>query len=969
MQTIRRPGGNISFPVQNLSPLEGRILCSAAHDVGAKLSLPEHGSYGLSAAPRAILQAAIASASPLTDLPLLHSRPTATAKLFLDLDGDPPTASWGGYPVSATPAYHTDGDASTFSVAELAAVREIWARVSEKYAPFDIDVTTEAPPALTNKVAFRIVIGGDGAWFGGSSGVTWFNSFSDFHPNTGYVFAKNLANGTVTYVAEAAAHEAGHGFGLQHQSTYSGSTLTAEYNPGNGLVAPLMGNSYYAARGIWWTGPNNLGATTTQDDLAVLTGTTNGFGYAADDFGSSTAAAATVTVTGGSVAVSGIIEQASDLDYFKFTATAGGQASFTADVGSYVRAETGASAGATLDLALELRDSSGSLIASADTASLGETISANLPAAGDYYLVVRSHGSYGDLGTYVLSGTVPTVSGGPTANAGGPYAVAEGGSVALSAADSSGSALTYAWDLDDDGVFGETGAGATRGVETGVSPTFGASTLDGPTSATVWLLVTDASGNTSTASATVSVANAAPTVAPTGNSSVAEGATYTLGFSATDPGGDAISTWVINWGDGTTPTTAGTGASSATHTYADNGTYTLSVTATDDDGGAGTSTATITVTDSVDPDPDPDLTPPTATLATLATPVATATRYIFAVTYADAVGLDPTSPGATDVRVTGPGGFDQVARFLSASTADGGKSYLAYYAITPPGGAWSYKGNGSYTFAVQPGAVTDTSGNAVTAGAIGTLSVRLPIPDLAGNTLADAAYAGIVGAGYDQSYDDFVSKGDRNDYYRIRVKAATDVTIKLSGMTDDANVQLLDGNGAVVQTSNRAGTRTEYIVRTLAPGYYYLRAYYEGAASTAYGLRVTAGAVAATAPGSADTVGNTLATAAYVGIVGSGYARLYREALTSAGTDAADVYRLRIKSPTTVTAGLHDLIDNAQLALLDGDGRVLARSTRAGTKRESVSLPLAAGNYYLRVFSDSPVATPYSLDVFGGTGD
>ena len=43
----------------------------------------------------------------------------------------------------------------------------------------------------------------------------------------------------------------------------------------------------------------------------------------------------------------------------------------------------------------------------------------------------------------------------PTADAGGPYAVAEGGSVVLSASgsDANGDSLTYAWDLDNNGSF------------------------------------------------------------------------------------------------------------------------------------------------------------------------------------------------------------------------------------------------------------------------------------------------------------------------------------------------------------------------------------------------------------------------------------------------------------------------------------------------------------------------------------
>ncbi|MEZ0264682.1 MAG: pre-peptidase C-terminal domain-containing protein, partial [Phycisphaerae bacterium] len=397
--------------------LEPRVLLSARHDPFGAGTFPAVGvgcrPDGVSAPPLdpgasnvpAAGPAIPAEDSPLSAVPLLHSRPAATVKLYLDFDGDVPTASWGGYSVPATPAYDTDGNAAAFSDTELSAVRQMWARVAEKYAPFNIDVTTAAPPALTNKVAFRIVVGGDGAWYGGGGGVTWANSFSNFQPNTGYVFSKNLANGTFEFVAEAAAHEAGHGFGLQHQSIYNGTTIANEYNPGNSLVAPVMGSSYYAARGVWWLGPNNLSSTTIQDDLSVLNNAANAFRYAGDDYGSTAATAGALPATGGTLAAAGVIEQAADLDYFSFTAATAGQASFTANVGSYVRAETGSSAGATLDLALELRDAGGNLIASADTSALGETFTANLPVAGTYYLVVRSHGAYGDLGTYVVDGT------------------------------------------------------------------------------------------------------------------------------------------------------------------------------------------------------------------------------------------------------------------------------------------------------------------------------------------------------------------------------------------------------------------------------------------------------------------------------------------------------------------------------------------------------------------------------------
>ena len=45
------------------------------------------------------------------------------------------------------------------------------------------------------------------------------------------------------------------------------------------------------------------------------------------------------------------------------------------------------------------------MVATADTASLSESITANL-GAGTYYLSVMSEGNYGDVGQYTISGIV-----------------------------------------------------------------------------------------------------------------------------------------------------------------------------------------------------------------------------------------------------------------------------------------------------------------------------------------------------------------------------------------------------------------------------------------------------------------------------------------------------------------------------------------------------------------------------------
>jgi hypothetical protein len=349
----------------------------------------------------------LSGANPLTAIPALSSNPSAPATLYLDFDGDP-ASTWFIAPVSETPAYDQDGDPSSFSDGELSSIRAIWARVAEKYAPFNINVTTVNPGSFANDTLnLHVVIGGNGAWTGGGlGGTSYVGAFHLGYPNVVYAFSAVLNGGDPTMVGEVAAHESGHTFGLEHQSLYGpgGGAWINEYNPGNALVAPIMGRSYYAARGVWSNG-QSTSATTYQDDMAVIAAANNGFGYRPDDHGNSAGAAAALSLSGSSLSGSGVIEQTTDADYFSFT-TSGGAVSFTAAVGSYVLGQTGASAGATLDLQFELRDASGNLITSADTASLGETLSANL-AAGTYYLVVRSHGAYGDVGTYAISGTAP----------------------------------------------------------------------------------------------------------------------------------------------------------------------------------------------------------------------------------------------------------------------------------------------------------------------------------------------------------------------------------------------------------------------------------------------------------------------------------------------------------------------------------------------------------------------------------
>jgi Ca2+-binding RTX toxin-like protein len=238
----------------------------------------------------------------------------------------------------------------------------------------------------------------------------------------------------------------------------------------------------------------------------------------------------------------------------------------------------------------------------------GSTVSVPVVETGFYG--VRLVVDDGDGGVVQAQRLLPVLNAPPVAIAGGPYTVNEGSSVSLSAAGSfdanqSTNSLNFVWDLDGNGIFGE--ASTPFGDERGMSPVFSAVNLDGPTSRTVRVRVTDSGGATDTASAVVNVQNVAPVVNPLelSSSTIDENGTVTLTGTLTDPGLADTHTITINWGDGTPNTvltpTVGTRNFTVTHQYLNNptgqanGAFTIRATVTDDDGGSNFATTTISV--------------------------------------------------------------------------------------------------------------------------------------------------------------------------------------------------------------------------------------------------------------------------------------------------------------------------------------------------------------------------------------
>ena len=87
----------------------------------------------------------------------LHSRPGAANIIYLDFDGHLISGTaWSSTDLDARP-YDIDNDPAGFSQPEIDNIAEIWRRIAEDFAPFDVDVTTEAPPAFGPTVGHVLI--------------------------------------------------------------------------------------------------------------------------------------------------------------------------------------------------------------------------------------------------------------------------------------------------------------------------------------------------------------------------------------------------------------------------------------------------------------------------------------------------------------------------------------------------------------------------------------------------------------------------------------------------------------------------------------------------------------------------------------------------------------------------------------------------------------------------------------------
>ncbi|MCL8026207.1 zinc-dependent metalloprotease family protein [Nocardioides bruguierae] len=287
-------------------------------------------------AARATADATSARVAPLESTFALHSNPGAALTILLDVDGTTTAeqvigSAWNLTVLGAHPAWDPAGDGPTFSDAELARVQEVWARVAEDFAAFDVDVTTEDPgtdalvrtDTADTRYGTRVLITPSVSAYAelctrGCGGLAFVGTFAATggRHQPAWVFPQGTG-GSAKSVAEAASHEAGHNLGLTHDGD-----ATSSYSRGQGVWAPIMGVGYYRPLTQWSRG-DYPGATNPQDDLAILVGR---LGLRADEAPSLPADATPVLTTdglttdglttdgGGAVVAAGVIGTSDDVD-------------------------------------------------------------------------------------------------------------------------------------------------------------------------------------------------------------------------------------------------------------------------------------------------------------------------------------------------------------------------------------------------------------------------------------------------------------------------------------------------------------------------------------------------------------------------------------------------------------------------------------------------------------------------------
>lgn len=197
------------------------------------------------------------------------SNPGAYHTLYLDFGEFTSSTAWpnvegqnhpprSGGPITS-PAMFDASSPENYTPAEKATyIHEVWRRVAEDFAPFDVNVTTNPPADIESRIdwgrALRVAIGGTINDIGYSGGVTkGYAYLLPQYQNVAFVVGRftDQSLRPKDALASTIAHEAAHAYGTDYHYRTSGSCVA---QPSDGLNNTHLTTNPGLVRDKWWKG-------------------------------------------------------------------------------------------------------------------------------------------------------------------------------------------------------------------------------------------------------------------------------------------------------------------------------------------------------------------------------------------------------------------------------------------------------------------------------------------------------------------------------------------------------------------------------------------------------------------------------------------------------------------------------------------------------------------------------------------
>lgn len=200
--------------------------------------------------------------------------------------------------------------------------------------------------------------------------------------------------------------------------------------------------------------------------------------------------------------------------------------------------------------------------------------------------------------------------------------------------------------------------------------------------------------------------------------------------------------------------------------------------------------------------------------------------------------------------------------------------------------------------------------------------------------------------------NDWVGDIDAIDYYRFDISEKSTVDLSLTGMSNNANIQLFNDKQDRLASSSQTGNADDRIAINLNPGSYFLEVErYSGVVGTPYNLQVSATSRAE------DLVGNNLDTAKDIGALTT-----FNQTEWVGSFDVSDYYKFSLAEDSTVNLNLTGMNGNGQLYLYDNEGEQITYSVNEGNADEVLNLNLNPGTYYAGVLNSGNYSTATNVN-------